>query len=307
MINKFLILCLVVCISCKQDSKKENTTAKSPETKQVNDGSRLSNGYMYKNHTNLAGQKAKPNQIVTIDFHILNDFNEVLSDSRNAGVRPTVQIPSHLHDDTRRNPLLSLISTMVKGDSATVYVPVDSLTSPPEKFLRSENVAYHVKVLNIENEEVYMDRIGAAQRKLREESLAEAESALKEYKSGKYNRDLIEKDHNVKVAIIKNTKGELPNYGDAVSVNYYGFFENGKGFDSSYKVGKPYSFVLGQGSVIPGWDIGIPSVPLGATAILDIPFPQAYGKRGTSVIPPRSNLFFWVKLEAIQKPTIKNK
>ena len=147
--------------------------------------------------------------------------------------------------------------------------------------------------------------IEAAQKKLREESFAEAKTAFDDYKAGKYQNSLIEKDHNVKVAIVNTSKGELPKYEDAVSVNYYGFFDDGKSFDSSFKVGKPYSFVLGRGSVIQGWDIGIPSVAKGATAIIDIPYPMAYGKAGSSAIPPRSNLFFWVKVEDIQKPTIK--
>jgi FKBP-type peptidyl-prolyl cis-trans isomerase len=200
---------------------------------------------------------------------------------------------------------LGLIQEMVIGDSATVYVPIDSLKTPPEKFLHSENLEYRVKVLNIENQEVYMDRIGAAQKKIREDAFTEAKTAFDDYKAGKYKNNLIEKDHNVKVAIVNPSKGDLPNYEDAVSVNYYGFFDDGKSFDSSYKVGKPYTFVLGRGSVIQGWDIGIPSVAKGATAIIDIPYPMAYGKAGSSAIPPRSNLFFWVKVEDIQKPTIK--
>lgn len=314
MIYRLIILCLLFFSACKEETKIGSELKKTAahvnktvaEVKMVDNRPRLSNGYAYKNHTNLAGTKPKPNQIVTIDFHITNDFNEILSDSRNAGIRPTVQIPSHLHDDTKRNPLLSLIQTMVKGDSASVYVPVDSLSTPPEKFKRSENVEYHVTVLDIEKQEDYMDRIGSEQRKLREESLAEAKEAFENYQAGKYKNRIIEKDHNVKVAIVKPTNGELPKYEDAVSVNYYGFYKDGKSFDSSYKVGKPYSFVLGRGSVIQGWDIGIPSVPKGASAILDIPYPMAYGKKGSSVIPPHSDLIFWVKVEAIQKPTINN-
>jgi len=305
MINKLLMICLIAFVSCKQEKTIQKSSSINLTSQIPKGSSKLSNGYAFKNHTNVKGKKAKPNQIVTIDFHIINDLKEVLSDSRTAGVRPTVKIPTHLHADSKRNPLLSLIKTMTEGDSATVYVPVDSLSNPPRKFLTSENVEYHVKLLKIEDETTYMDRIGSEQKKLKEESLSEARSAFEEYKAGRLEKDLIEKDHNVRVAIATKGNGEFPKYEDAVSVNYYGFFEDGSSFDSSYKVGKPYTFVLGRGSVIEGWDIGIPSVDIGGTAILDVPFPMAYGKAGNSVIPPRTKLFFWVKVEEIQKPTIK--
>lgn len=289
--SKYLFLVLLFFIACKSDTSIKSNT----------DFDKLENGYLYKNHTNNPGVKAKETQVVTIDFQITDEFDNTLSDSRTAGVRPTIQIPTQMDARTAKNPLLSLIRTMSIGDSATVYVPVDSLSSPPQEFLQSKQVDYHVKVLLIEDQETYMDRIGSEQSTLQKETLAEAKAAFASYKAGEYDQNVITKNGDVKVAVVKDTGAEKPTYNDRVYVNYYGFFKDGTSFDNSYKVGKPYAFKVGRGGVIQGWDVAITDVPKGGTAFLEIPFPMAYGSDGRKgVIPPRSDLFFWIKLEEIQ-------
>ena len=91
-------------------------------------------------------------------------------------------------------------------------------------------------------------------------------------------------------------------YNEAVFVHYYGFLKDGSSFDNSYKVGKPYSFRLGRGGVIQGWDVAMDEIPEGGTAIIEVPFPMAYGDEGREgVIPPQSDLYFWVKMDFIEK------
>lgn len=94
--------------------------------------------------------------------------------------------------------------------------------------------------------------------------------------------------------------GVAPQAGQQVHVHYVGTLENGQEFDNSYKRGEPIAFKLGAGQVIPGWDLGIAQMKVGATAVLIIPPELGYGARGAGgVIPPNATLRFEVELVAV--------
>lgn len=94
--------------------------------------------------------------------------------------------------------------------------------------------------------------------------------------------------------------GDLPLRGQTVSVHYTGYFLNETKFDTS-DGGDPFSFVLGAGQVIAGWDEGIALFKKGGQGTLLIPSNLAYGSRGAgSVIGPNENLKFDISLEEIQ-------
>jgi peptidylprolyl isomerase len=91
-------------------------------------------------------------------------------------------------------------------------------------------------------------------------------------------------------------EGEEAKAGQTVSVNYRGTLLNGKEFDSSYGRG-PFSFPLGAGRVIKGWDEGVAGMRVGGKRKLVIPSDLAYGSRGAGgVIPPDATLLFEVEL-----------
>lgn len=85
--------------------------------------------------------------------------------------------------------------------------------------------------------------------------------------------------------------------GSRISVNYKGTLLNGTQFDSSYDRGEPFSFTLGAGEVIAGWDQGFNGMKVGGKRKLTIPPQLGYGAQGAgSEIPPNSTLVFEVEL-----------
>ncbi|MDB5225500.1 MAG: hypothetical protein JWL87_452 [Candidatus Adlerbacteria bacterium] len=94
--------------------------------------------------------------------------------------------------------------------------------------------------------------------------------------------------------------------GDLVSVNYTGRLQDGTVFDTS--VGKaPYSFTLGAGQVIPGWDQGLVGMQVGGKRLLLVPPGLAYGAQDYGPIPGNSTLIFEVEMVSITPgPSVPN-
>ena len=98
--------------------------------------------------------------------------------------------------------------------------------------------------------------------------------------------------------------GKVAKEGDGVRVHYTGWLTNGKKFDSSVDAGRPFTFVLGNGEVIKGWDEGVAGMKVGGKRQLRIPADLGYGENGTpdGTIPPNSTLIFDVRLLGVQEP-----
>lgn len=89
--------------------------------------------------------------------------------------------------------------------------------------------------------------------------------------------------------------------GKTVDVHYTGWLENGTKFDSSKDRGRPFSFSLGAGQVIRGWDEGVAGMKVGGKRKLTIPASLGYGARGAGgVIPPNATLIFEVELLGVK-------
>jgi len=87
-------------------------------------------------------------------------------------------------------------------------------------------------------------------------------------------------ESGLRYSFIKEGTGAFPRPNDVVTVNYEGKLLSGKKFDSSYDREEPFSFTLGVGKVINGWDEGITLLPVGSEAILLIPSNLGYGTSG---------------------------
>jgi peptidylprolyl isomerase len=94
--------------------------------------------------------------------------------------------------------------------------------------------------------------------------------------------------------------GDSPKLGQNVTVHYTGTLTDGTKFDSSVDKGQPYTFRIGTGVVIKGWDEGIMTMKVGGKRRLTVPPNLAYGPAGRPGIPPNATLIFEVQLLGIQ-------
>lgn len=143
------------------------------------------------------------------------------------------------------------------------------------------------------------DDSGSADAEQPTDTAAEARESLEdtsvkpliERPSGSPPRRLVKED------IVKG-KGRRARPGDRITVQYVGVsFSTGEEFDASWDSGQPFSFFLGAGEVIPGWDRGIVGMRQGGRRKLTIPPEQAYGAQGSPPdIAPNETLVFVVDL-----------
>src|SRR5450432_2735381 len=98
--------------------------------------------------------------------------------------------------------------------------------------------------------------------------------------------------------------GAVAKEGDRVRVHYTGWLTTGKKFDSSLDFGRPFTFPLGNGEVIRGWDEGIEGMKVGGKRQLRIPPELGYGEAGTpdGTIPSNATLIFDIQVLSVQEP-----
>ncbi len=112
-------------------------------------------------------------------------------------------------------------------------------------------------------------------------------AAMEKRDNGLYVQDLVLGD------------GALSKSGDTVQMDYTGWLPDGESFDSS--IGRsPFTFTLGAGRVIQGWDLGVPGMKVGGKRRLIIPSNLGYGEGGIGSIPGNAVLIFDVEMRAIQ-------
>ena len=119
-----------------------------------------------------------------------------------------------------------------------------------------------------------------------------------------YNQPVMDNITSLQITDSKVGTGAEAKSGRQVTVHYTGWLydakaadKHGKKFDSSKDHGEPFSFKLGGGQVIRGWDQGVAGMKVGGTRTLVIPSELGYGQRGAGgAIPPNATLLFDVEL-----------
>ena len=100
--------------------------------------------------------------------------------------------------------------------------------------------------------------------------------------------------------LVEGSGEQVSKAGDVLTVHYTGILLDGTKFDSSVDRGQPFTFTVGVGQVIQGWEEGMLGMKIGEKKKLEIPSTMAYGETGAGgVIPPNADLIFEVELISI--------
>jgi FKBP-type peptidyl-prolyl cis-trans isomerase FkpA len=194
---------------------------------------------------------------------------------------------------------LEVLAMMGAGDSASCRVPVDLIFrgNPPAFLKKGDFMKLDITVDQVLTKEEY-DNMMMAQ------SVSQMQIEQKNIESYLTQNGLtgVKTAAGMYLVTEKEGTGKQPVNGSTVRVNYTGKLLNGQQFDSSLSPGRePFEFVIGQGSVIRGWDEGIPYFKEGGKGKLFIPSTLGYGEQGMgSQIPPNSILVFDIELVEVK-------
>ena len=131
--------------------------------------------------------------------------------------------------------------------------------------------------------------------------ISEVDAQTKRRRTAKVAPAAVTTSSGLTYLITKKGTGSRLKKGDTVIIHYTGMLTNGVKFDSS-RDGKPFSFKLGAGQVIKGWDEGVAKLRIGDHAILVIPSKLAYGSKGAAdVIPPDAKLIFVIEVVDVKR------
>ncbi len=289
-----LCLCFSLIYACKSDG---------PRT--------TDNGYEYILHKEGNGQKAQKGDFVYFEMQIKKEDGTVLQDMTNLPNMPVAQIPEDGIPNKAINPVIDILGVSSVGDSISLFIPIDSIPKPPADVQADQHVIYQINIRDLKDKAAYEAQVAedakAKQKEMEAMKVVGEEvgtfvaGVLADYKAGKLSDKLQKLDSGLEYIIHEEGNGPLPKPGQNIVAHYYGIMKSdGNMFDNSYRSGRTFSFPLGKGSVIKGWDQGFAALKVGTKATLFIPYDLAYGEAGRPPIGPKSDLVFHVDFKEIK-------
>ncbi|MEE9439381.1 MAG: FKBP-type peptidyl-prolyl cis-trans isomerase [Saprospiraceae bacterium] len=282
---------ILILVSCGSQTNKELMT---------------SNGYTY-THEKNGTKKVGVDDYVYFKMKIVGSDGKVLQEDNDPDNLPSMKVPAPDSEIAKGNPILEIFAKMNVNDKVTMNMPIDSIpngkNNPQLKDL--EYIQYIIDIVDTKSEVDYNADMEA--KRLEHEAKAEITRArvtdiekqiaatISDYKKG--TLDIKTTEEGLKYVVHEEGTGKQAASGMKASVHYYGTLMDGTMFDNSFKRGQPFSFAVGQGQVIKGWDLGVPLMKEGGKATLFLPYDLAYGEAGSPPsIPAKSDLVFYVEL-----------
>lgn len=204
--------------------------------------------------------------------------------------------------------LYKAVSLLSEGDSAIFAINADSLYERtfrrprPSNVLAGSDVMFTIKVFKIyRSQKAYRDSLVARQSQTFDQKRAEEEDAMiKNY--------LIQNDLDAKISpsglyyidVDSDSTKPTPKVGQTVVLEYSCTLLDGTPVESTYEMGKLFSFIMGQNALVPGWEEGVAYTPLGGSATLLIPSRLAYKHLSKGAIKPHSVIRMDIKVVSIR-------
>ncbi len=265
----------------------------------------LDNGVQLKFFKSGSGSQIEDGEIVMINLQYFDyDGNELLN---KVGNDPVV-----LRKDSmwKNNGIIyEVIDNLVKGDSVFFQLTTEQFfENAPQSIdvpdsVKNKMISFYCGVSNVMSQSEFEDFQREQYEKMQKEMEQNNEQQLSvdleliDNYLKENNINAIKTETGLHYVITKEGTGDNAASGDNVSVHYTGMLLNGEVFDSSVERNEPFSFQLGQGMVIRGWDEGITYFNKGAEGVIYIPSSLGYGPSGAGgVIPPNAVLIFEIQV-----------
>jgi FKBP-type peptidyl-prolyl cis-trans isomerase FkpA len=240
------------------------------------------------------GKLAKMGDIVTFHFKMITDKDSVIRNSYVEGEKKP------LLAQIQKPPFVGSfeqgLMMVAKGDSATFFVPVDSLMKGypqiPPVFTKGTDVKFRVKVINIQSEAEFK----AERQKESEKLIAVDAKTIADFAAKNKMTNVQKTASGLNYVITNPGNGPQVMAGDSIAVKYTGKLSSGKVFESN-----TFELQVGRGMVIPGWDEGLQKFKQGGKGTLLIPSGLGYGDQGNPTIPANSVLIFDVEILKVKK------
>jgi FKBP-type peptidyl-prolyl cis-trans isomerase len=208
------------------------------------------------------------------------------------------QVYAQLKESVFPADLNEAYSMMNLGDSASFYIKADSVAilyydkDPKEVGLKADDYfRYEIKLLKIKSMEEFQAEIERMNEVMKQHSLKEFADYVEANLQG------VKPDPSgVYIIPLEPGKGRYPVKGEKVELDFSATLLNGQLVGSTFDRPEKFSFVLGEGFAIQGWEEIVPKMRLGERVKAVIPFEMAYGDRPIGSIPAYSNLVYDMKL-----------
>lgn len=236
------------------------------------------------------GKKLNFGDYVYFNGVIAKPSGEIINktNSKNLPVLQLVENPSE-----RGKVMNDVFAKMSVGDSVHIFFDKQPPSMP-------DSVVYRLGIVkSLTADEFDLTRYKKEDLEASKVIGKKVASIYSDIKSNKLADKIQETASGLKYIIHKPGTGAKIKSGEEATVNYYGILDrDGKMFDNSWRAGKAFTFPVGQGRVIKGWDEGLALLKKGTHATLIIPSELGYGERGSGpTILPGDDLIFYIEVQ----------
>ena len=265
-------------------------------------------GNRFLNSTNLPGEKCQAGEVLSINVYTYVHDSLITSTARDMGGPQEVTLPTmdELKASGNVPAVFDALYLMANGDSATVFMPVDSAMAAniPPTFGPVKEIRFDVVVKNRKSLAEVAAKAAEDQKKgaAAIARLPEVQQNIKtwqaDYAAKKLGDKLQKTASGLEYIILDPGKGAPLQQGQSVPTHYYGaLLADGAPFDNSFERGESIPFTIGQ--MIPGFDEGLLLLKPGGRAVFFIPYALGYGEEGIpgGPIPAKADLLFYVELQ----------
>lgn len=279
-----IYLLMLTAFACNTDKEGYKTTE---------------SGLKYKFISSSEGRKAEIGDRMKMHIAYYTSWDSLLYDSKVFGDSLAVE----LVNPTFPGGVEEGFAMMSPGDSALFKVSADSLFEKtfmgalPVYMKKGESVYFRVKLFDIVPGAIVDSLARVKDIEMRREEFRK----LEKYLSDNNMEGVMPTKNGAYLSVTKAGSGDYPQTGDTVYVEYTGTLIDGTVFDKSVDADPPFSFVLGNGMVIEGWEECMPLMNAGSEAKMVLPSDLAYGSENIGMLPGYSSLIFDVKIIKIVK------